>query len=667
MKQGADLDLLRTVADAIPRLVVVYDRDLRCRFVNSMAREWFGKPPGEIVGLHLREILGPQVFEAQREQIAAVLRGEVVEHERRVTKSNGHVADAIAEYRPHVVDGRVEGMVVLVTDVTETRRAERAAEARFTRAFRAGPTPLLIRRISDDRIVEANAQFEALTGIPRGEIIGRAAGEIIGWSSAASGAAHREQIAARKELIARANAEGSVSNVEMRLTTKDGETRIVLVSTETVDFGEDGPCAFVSLVDDTKRRLAERRLALQSDVSRILAESNALAEAAPRILRAMCEAEGWSVGAVWERSGERLQCVDVWSKDDPALEPLVAQTRALSFTRGEGGPGRVWLDVTPRIIPDVSQDPSFRRADAARDAGLRSAVLFPIHQGSDVFGVIDFIGYFPPIDPQLHETLSSIGAQIGLFTERVQRQQLAEENRRIHAANQAKSAFLANMSHELRTPLNAIIGFTSIIRDGKAGPVGDLQREYLGDVLGSSSHLLSIINDLLDLAKIESGKTELRPRDVDMERLVAEVRDSLRGISAERRHRLSTDVVPSVRHVVVSERCTKQILFNLLSNAIKFTPEGGHITIRVAPVGDDMFRLEVEDTGEGISESDRSHLFDEFHRLRRHAVERVEGTGLGLAITRRLAEAQGGSADASSIVGRGSCFFVTLPRVVRAA
>ena len=122
-----------------------------------------------------------------------------------------------------------------------------------------------------------------------------------------------------------------------------------------------------------------------------------------------------------------------------------------------------------------------------------------------------------------------------------------------------------------------------------------------------------------------------------------------------------------VRRVVVSERFTKQILYNLVSNAIKFTPEGGEISIHVVPDGDEMFRLEVEDTGVGIAEDDRDRLFDEFHRLHRHAAEKVEGTGLGLAITRRLAEAQGGRADASSVVGKGSRFYVTLPRVVRAA
>lgn len=554
-----------------------------------------------------------------------------------------------------------------IPQLVEARRAQRAAEERFAVAFRRAPIPFVIRRIADDRIVEANAQFEALTGLCREEIIGKTSSEIIGRTSAPGGATREAQIAARKELVARAEATGSVSNAEVVLTTKGGERRIVIVSIETIDFGDDGPCGFVSLVDATKRRLAERRLALQSTVSRILAESDDLAEAATQILRAMCEAEGWSTGALWERRGDRLQCFDVWSRPGAALEPLVAQTRTLSFARGEGGPGRVWRDLAPRIIPDISQDPSFLRRDAARAAGLRSAVLFPIRHGDDVFGVIDFIGDVPPIDPQLHEVLGSIGAQIGLFTERVRRERLAEENRRIHAANRAKSAFLANMSHELRTPLNAIIGFTSIIRDGKAGPLADLQREYLGDVLASSSHLLAIINDLLDLAKIESGKTELRPQEVDSEKLVEEVRDILRGLAAEKRQRLRMHVDACVRRVVVSERFTKQILYNLVSNAIKFTPEGGEISIHVVPDGDEMFRLEVEDTGVGIAEDDRDRLFDEFHRLHRHAAEKVEGTGLGLAITRRLAEAQGGRADASSVVGKGSRFYVTLPRVVRAA
>ena len=249
-----------------------------------------------------------------------------------------------------------------------------------------------------------------------------------------------------------------------------------------------------------------------------------------------------------------------------------------------------------------------------------------------------------------------------LEEERVRAGELERRGREAQQANRLKSDFLANMSHELRTPLNAIIGFTDLMHKGKAGPVSAQHEEYLGDVLSSSKHLLQLINDVLDLAKVESGKMDFRPERVDLATLVNEVSDVLRGLATSKGLRIETEVDPAVTAVVVDPARVKQILYNYLSNAIKFTPEGGRAQVRITPDGSDAFRIDVTDTGVGISPEDLGKLFVEFQQLDNTSSKKYQGTGLGLALTKRLVEAHGGHVAVRSSVGLGSTFSAILPR-----
>jgi len=249
---------------------------------------------------------------------------------------------------------------------------------------------------------------------------------------------------------------------------------------------------------------------------------------------------------------------------------------------------------------------------------------------------------------------------------RAKNRELEEQSRRVQEATRLKSEFLANMSHELRTPLNAIIGFAELMHDGKVGPVSTLHKECLDDILTSSRHLLQLINDVLDLSKVEAGKMEFRPEPVDTERLVGEVRDILRGLAAQKRIRLAVEVEPALGEIVIDAGKLKQILYNFLSNALKFTREGGNVTLRARGEGADHFRVEVEDDGIGIRPEDVGRLFAEFQQLDASAAKEYAGTGLGLALTKRIVEAQGGRVGVSSVHGRGSIFHAVLPRVSRA-
>jgi len=240
--------------------------------------------------------------------------------------------------------------------------------------------------------------------------------------------------------------------------------------------------------------------------------------------------------------------------------------------------------------------------------------------------------------------------------------ELELQNRRIQEANRLKSEFLANMSHELRTPLNAIIGFAELLHDGQVDPASPTFQEFLGDILTSGRHLLQLINDVLDLAKVEAGKLEFRPEPVDLGALLGEVTAILRTLAAQKQLRLETEVDPQVTGVVLDPQRFKQVAYNYLSNALKFTQPGGKIVARVVPDDEAHLRFEVSDTGIGISEADQARLFVEFQQLESGSAKRHQGTGLGLALTRRLVEAQGGSVGVRSALGAGSTFFAILPR-----
>ncbi len=239
---------------------------------------------------------------------------------------------------------------------------------------------------------------------------------------------------------------------------------------------------------------------------------------------------------------------------------------------------------------------------------------------------------------------------------------LRDANAQLEAANRAKDRFLASMSHELRTPLNAILGFTGTLLMGLPGPLNDEQTKQLRIVQTNGKHLLAIINDLLDLAKIESGKIELNIECVDCHSLVGEVASGLRSLAEEKG--IGLDVVTPESDVVVrsDRRVLSQILINLTNNAIKFTDQGG---VRVglereADHGAQVTRFSVVDTGHGIKDSDQQRLFEAFQQIESSASRRSEGTGLGLYICQRLAELIGGTIEFNSELGRGSTFVLEL-------
>jgi len=263
--------------------------------------------------------------------------------------------------------------------------------------------------------------------------------------------------------------------------------------------------------------------------------------------------------------------------------------------------------------------------------------------------------------PETIDLLNTFATQSALAIQNARLfREIEDKSAQLEVATQHKSEFLANMSHELRTPLNAVIGFSEVLLERMFGDLNPKQDEYLQDILSSGRHLLSLINDILDLSKIEAGRMELELTTFDLPVALDNALTLVRERATRHGIRLDLAVDDRVGAVVGDERKIKQVILNLLSNAVKFTPEGGRVTVRALPAGDAV-EVAVSDTGIGIAPEDREAIFEEFRQVGSDYARKREGTGLGLTLARKFVELHGGTIRVESKVGRGSTFTVALP------
>jgi signal transduction histidine kinase len=333
--------------------------------------------------------------------------------------------------------------------------------------------------------------------------------------------------------------------------------------------------------------------------------------------------------------------------------------------------GRAVIDRRTIHVHDLlnESDVEYRLGKpAAQYIGHRTCLSTPLVRDGDVVGVIgvyrDEVRPFADRQIAQLETFANQAViaieNVRLFKELQARNlEIEDKSRQLEVASQHKSEFLANMSHELRTPLNAIIGFSEVLSERMFGDLNEKQEEYLKDIYASGQHLLSLINDILDLSKIEAGRMELELTDFHLPTALDNALILVRERAGRRSITLQMSVDERLGEVRADERKIRQIVLNLLSNAIKFTSEGGRIEVRAVPV-DGSVEVSVSDTGVGIAPEDQQAVFEEFRQVGT-AAKKVEGTGLGLALSRRFVELHGGRIWVKSEVGVGSTFTFTLP------
>ena len=339
-----------------------------------------------------------------------------------------------------------------------------------------------------------------------------------------------------------------------------------------------------------------------------------------------------------------------------------ADTYDMALERGSGMATSIIEARTmhyPSLAAAAEEFPLLKRMV---DAGYGSGLVTPLMREGKPTGAISVLrpaqGAFTEKEVALLKTFAD-QAVIAIENVRLFRE-IQDKSRQLEIANQHKSDFLANMSHELRTPLNAIIGFSEVLVEKMFGEVNDKQLDYLKDIHSSGRHLLSLINDILDLSKIEAGRMELDVADFDLRSALENAMTLVKERAQRNGIALSLEVDRSLGMFRADERKFKQILLNLLSNAVKFTPEGGNVGVAARP-GANLVEFSVTDTGSGIAAADQELVFEEFKQVGTDYTRKAEGTGLGLALTKRFVELHGGKIRLASEPGKGSTFTFTIP------
>jgi GAF domain-containing protein len=361
----------------------------------------------------------------------------------------------------------------------------------------------------------------------------------------------------------------------------------------------------------------------------------------------------------YDAAAEQFELRATHNDDTAFVEAL----RAVPLRKGEGLMGRAAEMREPIQVPDITQPGAYQSSvqDTLIKFGYRALLSVPLLREDQIIGSLSFNrkarGEFPP---EVVDVLKTFATQSALAIQNARLfREIADKSAQLEAASRHKSEFLANMSHELRTPLNAIIGFSEVLTERMFGELNDKQDEYLKDIHASGQHLLSLINDILDLSKIEAGRMELERSDFHLPNAIENALILVRERASRRGIRLGSTIDERLGAIGGDERKVKQVLLNLLSNALKFTPEGGRIDVG-ARLDDHVAEVSVADTGIGIAPTDQEAVFEEFRQVGA-ADKKAEGTGLGLALSRKFIELHGGKIWVRSEVGRGSTFTFTLP------
>jgi PAS domain S-box-containing protein len=577
----------------------------RVLFWNHGAAQMFGYSPQEAVGHDLAALIVPEKHREEALQRLADVGNEARSFEAVRRRKDGTLLSVAVSMRRVTPKASEPFIAVSKRDVTLHRRErdERALEARFRGLLEAAPDAMVIVGSSGE-IQLVNGQTERMFGYRREELLGQSVEILVPERYRGQHPAHRANY------FADPHARPMGAGLNLQALRKDGSEFPAEISLAPMPT-DSGVLATAAIRDVTERKRAETKF---RDLLESAPDAMVIVNSDGRILLVNAQTETLFGYA-------RKELIGQW------VELLIPERFRHHHPSHRGG-----YFAEPRV--------------RAMGSGLE---LFGLRRDGTEF----------PIEISLSPLSTDEGMLVsGAIRDITERKRLEE---RMQEANRLKGEFLANMSHELRTPLNAIIGFAELMHKGKVGPVSEEHHEYLGDILTSSKHLLQLINDVLDLAKIESGKMEMRPEPVALNSLVGEVRDILRGLAASKRIRVSLELAPEIGIVTVDPARLKQVLYNYLSNAIKFTPENGAVCIRSSLQGVDHFRLDVADTGIGISSGNLVRLFVEFQQLDASAAKKYPGTGLGLALTRRIVEAQGGQVEVKSTLHVGSTFSAILP------
>lgn len=617
-----------------PLAVIDWSTDWQVCGWNTSAEAIFGWAARDVLGRSWEYLTAPEDIEGMGEALTGAAACVGTRHFRRNRTADGRTIDC-EWYDTRLVDhdGQCLGTCSLVLDVTERLAAERLfreSEERFQKAFARAPIPQVIVRVRGWGILDVNDRWVATFGHMREAVVSRTLVELGCWSDAS----------AQARFFSRLDLTGELFDHPETVYTAAGKGCPMLVSGTLVMLGTE-PCILLSM----------------SDVSELKAAGDALQESR-RVLATLIN----------QLPGMVYRC------NNDERRTLLFLSRGAETITGYGPPelesGRVKF-LNELVHPD---DRARVERTVREAAGRVFEVEYRIHRrdgvvrwvwergealgGGGADGVL--IGVLLDVtDRRLAE--DAVRTLAGTLERRVAERtaQLAAANAKLKELDRLKSEFLATMSHELRTPLNSILGFSAVLKDGLAGPMNSEQVRQLEMVHGAAQHLLSLINDLLDLSRIASGRMELRVEELDVGGLLVEVERTVAPLVAARRLVYRTEVAADVATLTTDRKRLYQVVLNLVGNAIKFT-EHGSVTVVATRLGDGV-RIEVRDTGIGIQEEHLPLLFQAFRQIDGSSRRVYEGTGLGLHLVERLLSLLGGAITVASVFGEGSSFTITLP------
>ena len=618
----------RFIIDCAADAIICSDEHGRITLWNRAAERLLGYTAAEAVGRDVSLLFPP---EGQHEEAVALVRietgeGATVSNRVLLAKSLQRINVSIAVSPIRDAKGQRLGASHVCRAVDTTAQSPNAAQ--YLGAIVTSSDDVIISKNLDGIISSWNPAAERVFGYTSAEMIGESIRRII-----PADRQHEED-----EVLAQIRAGRTIDHFETQRQTKDG--RLVDISL-TVSPIRDG----------AGRLVGASKIARDiSDQKRVAAAALHLSALVQSSDDAIVSKDLNGIVKSWNPAAERLFGFRADEMIGQSITMIVPSDRLAEEDYVLG---------CIRSGQSVDHFETIRRTKDGRFVDI-SLTVSPIrdHTGR-IVGASKIARDIREHKRLLQEREAAAANEVA-----ARREVLEAQTRRIQEAARLKSEFVANMSHELRTPLNSIVGFSELIADARFGPLPNRYQEFARVMHASAEHLLQLINDILDLAKVESGKIDFQSAPVDLRQAIAEATTIVSGLAAASNIIVTTEIDSRLTVVELDPVRLKQVLYNYLSNAIKFTNAGGRVIVRARPEGDAHFRLEVEDTGIGIKADDQHPLFVEFQQLDSSTAKKFPGSSLGLALTKRLVEAQGGTVGVQSQFGIGSTFFATLPQHV---